>query len=320
MDAVGVLLTERPDLVLIEVGPGETLASLVRQHPMTTPETAVVSTLSRSAEADDVITARRALATVWAAGVDVDLTTANGGPGRRVPLPTYPFARERYWVESTATPALIVTSDAAVAASAVGAAPTDQAPAASPLPGSAVPAEPATSRKERIGQELATILADLSGMDAEGIDRTATFMDLGFDSLFLTQANARFRTRYGIRFTLGQLLGETPTIEALADRIDAELAPEVEQPAATSAPVATLAASTASNGTHAVAPIQMLSTRDPMDGRPTAEQVEWLISEQLRVMEAQLDLLRTQLVDADGSTNGSPDDGALASGVGSTAR
>ena len=33
MDAVGVLLRERPDLVLIEIGPGETLASLVRQHP-----------------------------------------------------------------------------------------------------------------------------------------------------------------------------------------------------------------------------------------------------------------------------------------------
>ena len=45
---------------------------------------------------------------LWAAGVEVDWARLHGGPRRRVALPTYPFERERHWIE--ARPAAAVGS------------------------------------------------------------------------------------------------------------------------------------------------------------------------------------------------------------------
>lgn len=42
----------------------------------------------------------RAVAELWVAGADVDWARVLGGPDRgRIPLPTYPFERQRYWAE-----------------------------------------------------------------------------------------------------------------------------------------------------------------------------------------------------------------------------
>jgi acyl transferase domain-containing protein len=311
MDAVGLLLDERPDLVLVEIGPGETLASLARQHPAITPDTAVFSTLSRSADADDAITARRALGAAWAAGVDVDLTAANGGARRRVALPTYPFTRERYWVETTTPPALIATPEGAIPSPMVVTAPTEDNDRAPTLePGEVEPTR-GVSRRERISLELTAILADLSGMEADAIGPTATFVELGFDSLFLTQANARFRQRFGIRFTLGQLLGETSTVDALTAWIDAELPPEADTRAPSASPFETVPLPAPSNGKLPRAPLDMLDGMAANGDRGIADKVEWLITEQLRVMEAQLDLLRSQILGQDGDAAASQADSTV---------
>jgi polyketide synthase PksJ len=44
----------------------------------------------------------KALLLRWLAGEDVDWSALHAGAGRRrVPLPTYPFEKQRYWVEAT---------------------------------------------------------------------------------------------------------------------------------------------------------------------------------------------------------------------------
>jgi acyl transferase domain-containing protein len=318
MDAVGVLLAERPDLVLVEVGPGDTLASLVRQHPGLSPDGAVISTLSRrgSETTDDTIHARRALAAAWAAGVDIDWTVVNGGRHRRIPLPTYPFLHERHWVEAGGPPALVMGGEDMP----LGAIPDARPPVeeSSRIERDAVIPGPIAvgDRKDRLVAEVTTILADLSGISAESLDPGATFPDLGFESLFLTQANAQFRKRYGIRFTLGQLLGDTPTIDALATRIDAELPPDADPPPSVTTSVPSGA--TTPNGLmrHDVplAPVGRtegavfeMPRLTGVDGEPTpASQVEWLISEQLRVMEAQLELVRSRFGDVADATDEAP--------------
>ncbi len=275
MDAAGVLLSERPGMILLEVGPGETLRSLASQHRDVSPDSVAVSTLPhRGSKTDDRIYARRTLADVWAAGADVDLLAVNGGRRCRVPLPTYPFARERYWIEGV---------------------PTESMAAASTVPDESmaqvadVPQPETSGRKERIALQLTSILADLSGLDGDTIDVTASFTDLGFDSLFLTQANSQIRKELGVRVTLGQLFGPTPTVEALATRIDAELGPEA-MAAPTDAQVAQIRAAPAAggNGEH-----------------PLADKVDRLVTEQLKIMDQQLELMRSRV-------NGAP-------GVGSSA-
>jgi amino acid adenylation domain-containing protein len=220
-DAVGVLLRERPGMVLIEVGPGETLSGLARRHPDATAETAVLASLpARGQEASDGLGTYRALADAWAGGVDLDWEVINGGRGRRIALPTYPFARDRYWIEdrTVARAASAAPSVVDVSVQEAADAPAEASDATAPM-----------SRRDTIAQRITAILADQSGMDPVALAGTLTFTELGFDSLSLTQANSRIRREIGVRVTLGQLLGETPTIATLADHIDAQLPPEEDQ-------------------------------------------------------------------------------------------
>jgi amino acid adenylation domain-containing protein len=99
-DGVAELLRE-PDRVLLEVGPSNTLATAARQHPARTPSQAVVSSLRHPKEkyVDEAVLVT-ALGKLWLAGVDVDFAAYHAGERRlRVPLPTYPFERQRFWVE-----------------------------------------------------------------------------------------------------------------------------------------------------------------------------------------------------------------------------
>ncbi len=294
-DAVGVLLTDRPGMVLVEIGPGETLSSLVRQHPAMSPESVMIPSLPhRGAEANDLTHARRALADAWTAGVDADLVAANGGRRRRIPLPTYPFEPERHWIEGK----VVVPGPSSVPPTAPILPSIPAAPQDSVGVGGTAASEGAGrgSRKERIASELTAILADLSGLEAAAIDTHASFTDLGFDSLFLTQANTQFRKAFGIRVTLGQLFGETPTIDTLAGRIDEELDPEVMALPEMAPGVPDRASPTPVPS--GLAPDQVLPVRAaPLSGGNgdvmSADQIGGLIMEQLRIMEEQLDVLRS---------------------------
>ncbi|HUR02888.1 MAG TPA: SDR family NAD(P)-dependent oxidoreductase [Nonomuraea sp.] len=104
-------LTADEDVVLAEVGPGDTLSKLARQcvgHRVV-PIVTTMGHRRQSAEAGAVLA--EALGALWVNGVDLDWT-AWSGRRARVPLPTYPFERQRYWVApdrpaSTADDALI---------------------------------------------------------------------------------------------------------------------------------------------------------------------------------------------------------------------
>lgn len=84
--------------VLLEVGPGRSLSSLARRYTAEPPT--VVASLpqvpSGDARPDPIIDALGAL---WLAGVEIDWQRVYQGEERGiVPLPTYPFERERHWV------------------------------------------------------------------------------------------------------------------------------------------------------------------------------------------------------------------------------
>lgn len=96
----------RPGRVLLEVGPGEVLSGLARRHPQAPAAQAIVSSQPhpREAAAQGEAHALQALGRLWMAGVPVDFTRAagEGARPRRVPLPGYPFERQRYWVDAPA--------------------------------------------------------------------------------------------------------------------------------------------------------------------------------------------------------------------------
>jgi acyl transferase domain-containing protein len=104
--ALDVLLA-RSHTALVEVGPGQILTGLVRQHAAKASDQVAVYSLPRNKELSDPESALAALGQLWTAGIPVDWSALHATDRRRVPLPNYPFERKRYWVSSgvTTTPA-----------------------------------------------------------------------------------------------------------------------------------------------------------------------------------------------------------------------
>jgi len=98
-------LLENGSWHFVEVGPGRTLASLVKQAGGV-EDALVVTSLPHATDAagrgGDAAHMLATLGRLWQHGVDVDWAALHGSVRpRRVSLPTYPFERQRYWVEPT---------------------------------------------------------------------------------------------------------------------------------------------------------------------------------------------------------------------------
>ncbi|MBK7897608.1 MAG: SDR family NAD(P)-dependent oxidoreductase [Anaerolineaceae bacterium] len=103
-DGLTTLLQE-PNRIFLEVGPGQTLSSLVRMHPAKGKlHTAVSSLRHRKEELSDLQFSLTSLGRLWLAGVLPDWAAFYADEVRqRVPLPTYPFERQRYWIDPGST-------------------------------------------------------------------------------------------------------------------------------------------------------------------------------------------------------------------------
>jgi acyl transferase domain-containing protein/acyl carrier protein len=98
-DGVGELLRD-PARILLEVGPGRTLSLMAGRHTARAGQPVIASLRHPGEEEDDQETVLAALGQLWLAGFQPDWSGFGAGEvRRRVPLPTYPFEHQRYWIE-----------------------------------------------------------------------------------------------------------------------------------------------------------------------------------------------------------------------------
>ena len=88
--------------VFLEIGPGRTLSTLTRQHLEINTEQQVLTSLRHVKEQQsDVSFLLQTLGRLWLRGVEIDWSEFYTHEHRhRLPLPTYPFERQRYWVDA----------------------------------------------------------------------------------------------------------------------------------------------------------------------------------------------------------------------------
>jgi acyl carrier protein len=91
-------------------------------------------------------------------------------------------------------------------------------------------------------KQLKAVFGELAGRDLDGADPRATFFQLGFDSLLLTQVASALKKRFGVKITFRQLLEELTTFEAIAQSLE-QLKPAATAPDLSPAGVKTTAAS-----------------------------------------------------------------------------
>ena len=201
--------------VLLEVGPGQTLATLARQN-MDKGQTPVIQSSVRHPQSQehDVAVILRTLAQLWVAGVQVNWLAFNKDRGfGRVSLPGYPFDRQRYWIDpvpfqgEAAYQVHRETQD-------MGAAPA-----------TALYSRPSHVSSEFRGpvteyeKAIASIWSDVLGIDQIGIHDS--FFELGGDSLIAAQIVSRIREKFGAELQI-RMLFERPTIKDLAGYLEQE--------------------------------------------------------------------------------------------------
>jgi len=207
-----------PGRTLVEVGPGQTLASWALQHPAAARDTAVVPAMRHTYDRqDDSAVLLTALGRLWLAGVRFDWAALWTGRRRRVPLPTYPFERQRYWIEKRGIEKRGIDQqrETETDRAALPAAP-DAAP--SLWQGGVVHARPplgvayAEPRNET-ERALAWMWREMLGLDRVGVHDG--FFDLGGDSLLATRLVLRLNETFGIDLTLRSVF-EAPSVAELA--------------------------------------------------------------------------------------------------------
>ncbi|MGB2605379.1 MAG: condensation domain-containing protein [Candidatus Sulfotelmatobacter sp.] len=213
-------LKEQGHDLFLECGPRSTLCSLARQHfPPELPCTAIPTlpdTHENNAEWETLLFA---LGSLWQNGVTIDWEAFHANEERRhIPLPTYPFERQRYWVDPA------VTGASLQAASFV---PTTVEASASVSPESVATKSSSASRTDRITSRVLDLLVPLSGRERAQISTSATFMEQGFDSLSLTQVAFAIHKEFSIKISFSQLMKQMPNIEMLVAHLDATLPAEI---------------------------------------------------------------------------------------------
>ena len=100
-DQLQELLQSTPAAVLLEVGPGRTLGDLARSHPERRSTHVIATSLAPPGrDGHDVARLLHARGTMWAHGVEhFPEGIFAHERRRRLPLPTYPFEHERYWLD-----------------------------------------------------------------------------------------------------------------------------------------------------------------------------------------------------------------------------
>ncbi|HEX9735614.1 MAG TPA: amino acid adenylation domain-containing protein, partial [Thermoanaerobaculia bacterium] len=207
-------LCREPRRILLEVGPGQTLGSLVKLHPGYHGDQPVVASLPGSfSRRGDLPFMLGAAGQLWIDGARFDWEGFYAGRRRRrVPLPTYPFERRRYWVEGNGSAAAIPSAATLPAASA------DVASGGAALYARPELASDYEPPQGEIEERVAELWREVLGVDQVG--RRDDFFELDGHSLLATQVASRLREVYGVEVTIRQVLAE-PTVAGMAAAVAA---------------------------------------------------------------------------------------------------
>jgi acyl transferase domain-containing protein len=196
-----------PQRVLLEVGPGRSLTNLASQSSPKTSDRLMIASLPSSPDGE-IATILEGLGRLWLAGKAVNWDGFYAHESRRrIPLPTYPFQRERYWIERGAAPSAVTAARASTPAAGLAAnAPSERHARPEMAAVLAMPASDVESKLVEIWQEV-------FGLKEVGVDDS--FFDLGGDSLLAVPLIAKITATFGCDLQIPAFF-ENPTIRKLA--------------------------------------------------------------------------------------------------------
>ncbi|QRN93140.1 amino acid adenylation domain-containing protein [Archangium violaceum] len=208
-------------LVLLEVGPDQALTALARLRLRGEEGSLAVPSLPRAGvSASDHGALLESVGSLWRAGLEIRWDRFYAHERRlRVPLPTYPFERQRFVLESRWLEQEAPRQEAPSPVSKPVPAPV---PSSRPAP-SAVAGAGAPGPRNDIERQVMEIWRERLGIADFGIHDN--FLELGGNSLMAAQMLTRLRETFPVQLPLSDLF-EAPTVAGVASRIEARLKDE----------------------------------------------------------------------------------------------
>ena len=222
-DAAENLLAEHQDKAFLELGPGNAAATFVRQQPAGKNSVVITCLEKPNKDENSYNSVLKAVGQLWINGLEIDWEAFYEGEQRNriYNLPAYSFNKTDHWVYPP-TPIMI----------------NNQLPIdLNPQPIQTRP----VMRKQSLISKIKDVLEDTSGIEMQDVSPEMSFIEMGLDSLLLTQISIALKKNFNAPITFRQLNEEYNTIDQLAVYLDAQLPPEAapqvpHQPAAVPAP------------------------------------------------------------------------------------
>jgi acyl transferase domain-containing protein/acyl-CoA synthetase (AMP-forming)/AMP-acid ligase II/surfactin synthase thioesterase subunit len=204
-DAVSSL-RQQPVSGLLELGPDGVLTAMAQDSLGEQPDLFTVALTRR--DRPEPATAITALAELFVRGVRVDWASLLPGTGRRIMLPTYPFQRQRFWLDAT-------TSIGDMASAGLPSVTSAAEPPDSELTQRLARLDAASQLAvltDLVRDEAAVVLGHTSG---EQIAVSGAFKDAGFDSLTAVDLRNRLAKATGQQLSATLIYdNETPAAVA----------------------------------------------------------------------------------------------------------
>jgi phthiocerol/phenolphthiocerol synthesis type-I polyketide synthase E len=214
-------LFKEPNRVLLEVGPGQTLSMLARQHSDGSKGRVVLSSIRHPKEQkSDIAFILNTLGRLWLAGVEVDWSGFYKDERRhRIPLPTYPFERQRYWIEPVEQPRGFFASQAGLGKIEGNSKRTTGLELVSDylLPRDPEVQSAYVAPRNEVEQTITEIWQKLLGIKQIGVHDN--YFDLGGTSVLAVRLFAQIEKIFGKNIPVTTLIN-APTIGQLASMIE----------------------------------------------------------------------------------------------------
>jgi amino acid adenylation domain-containing protein len=309
-DAIATLWQD-PDRVLLEVGPRNTATTLARQqvaNPKKTDAKRQVAIASLGDRTDSEWTELlTAVGRLWLTGAVIDWESFHRHKRRqRLPLPTYPFERQRFWID----PLPPVQAPEQVASQVNQTESTASTiPASSNIHSSTVSNLSNHPMSDSAKQVLIPILKELfedtSGIDVSAADDTSCFLELGLDSLTLTQVALTLKKKFKVKLSFRQLLEDYTNFTLLADHLLPHIPSELQasassqqsapQPSEPSTAVTSTLEPSATNPQFIQPALSPTAASMPHNNTTNLDpfSMAGLVNQQLQLMARQLELLQS---------------------------
>lgn len=190
----------------LEIGPGKSVSTFARQQTIGKSIPVIISIEKEESLLPSDIAITNALGQLWINGIEPDWSAyyQQSTCQRLDSVPTYAFDRKEYWLEARAKESIAMTHAATVQEE-------------EPLLVSTTTTAPIGTQD--IVTRIKEIIEGASGIDVSNAAPESGFMELGLDSLSLTQVALMLKKQFAVAVSFRQLNDELHTIALLSNYI-----------------------------------------------------------------------------------------------------